>query len=212
MYLPGKPTVIEFTDRLEAKNFIRIVVDGLGVTPPVVEKVGAEKYKGPGLAVQWVEVEGPLHETWPPPSHRRLFGDLKQAPAPAAEDKNRLEVVSKEPAGRCRAPAPRLPAPRFPAARDRGGRQAVPGSREGQAGCEVLVRAGDARRPQGGPGLAAFPVPAREARPSSTTSPWPAGFPTSCGVRCPMRNCSLSPRQGQVARTRLRSDRRSSAC
>src|SRR5262249_14894275 len=31
------------------------------------------------------------------PSHRRLFGDLKQAPAPTAEDKNRLEVVSKEP-------------------------------------------------------------------------------------------------------------------
>jgi hypothetical protein len=94
---PGKPTVIEFVDRLEAKNFIRIVVDGLGVTPPVVEKVGAEKYKGPGLAVQWVEVEGPLHETWPPPSHRRLFGDLKQAPAATAEDRNRLEVVSKDP-------------------------------------------------------------------------------------------------------------------
>lgn len=94
---PGKPTVIEFVDRLEAKNFIRIVADGLGVTPPVVEKVGAENYKGPGLAVQWVEVEGPLHETWPPPSHRRLFGELKQAPAPNPEDRSRLEVVSKEP-------------------------------------------------------------------------------------------------------------------
>src|SRR5213075_1443345 len=75
----------------------RIVVDGLGVTPPVVEKVGAENYKGPGLAVQWVDIEGPLHETWPPPSHRRLFGDLKQAPAPTPEDKYRLEVVSNEP-------------------------------------------------------------------------------------------------------------------
>jgi hypothetical protein len=94
---PGKPTVIEFVDRLEAKNFVRIVVDGLGVTPPVVEKVGAENYKGPGLAVQWVEVEGPLHDSWPPPSHRRLFGDLKQAPAPTPEDKSRLEVASKEP-------------------------------------------------------------------------------------------------------------------
>src|SRR5204863_2924708 len=37
------------------------------------------------------------HETWPPPSHRRLFGDLNQAPAPTAEDKNRREVVSKQP-------------------------------------------------------------------------------------------------------------------
>jgi hypothetical protein len=72
-------------------------VDGLGVTPPVVQKVGAENYKGPGLAVQWVEIEGPLHETWPPPSHRRLFGDLQHTPAPTPEDKNRLEVVSQEP-------------------------------------------------------------------------------------------------------------------
>ena len=84
---PDKPTVVEFVETLEPKNTIRIVVDGLGVIPPVVEKVGAEKYKGPGLAVQWVEVEGPLHDTWPPASHRRLFGDLPQAPAPTAEDK-----------------------------------------------------------------------------------------------------------------------------
>jgi len=94
---PGKPTVIEFVEKLEAKNCMRIVVDGLGVTPPTVEKVGAENYKGPGLAVQWVEVEGPLHETWPPPSHRRLFGNLAQEASPTAEDKNRREVVSKQP-------------------------------------------------------------------------------------------------------------------
>ena len=46
----------------------------------MVEKVGAENYKGPGLVVQWVEIEGPLLDSWPPPSHRRLFGDLPQAP------------------------------------------------------------------------------------------------------------------------------------
>src|SRR5262249_44830763 len=45
----------------------------------------------------WVEVEGPLHDTWPPPSHRRLFGDLKRAPAPVRNYSNRVEVVSKDP-------------------------------------------------------------------------------------------------------------------
>ncbi len=94
---PGKPTVIEFVEKLEPRNTVRFVVDNLGVTPPVIEKAGAENYKGPGLAIQWVEIEGPLHETWPPPSHRRIFGDLKQAPAPTAGDKSRVEVVSKEP-------------------------------------------------------------------------------------------------------------------
>jgi hypothetical protein len=90
-----KPTVIEFVERLEVNNRIRIVVDGLGVTPPVVEKVGAENYKGPGLNVQWVEIEGPLYDSWPPPSHRALFGDLPRAPT--ANDRNRVEVVSQDP-------------------------------------------------------------------------------------------------------------------
>ncbi len=30
----------------------------------------------PGVAVQWVEIEGPLYESWPPPSHQAIFGDL----------------------------------------------------------------------------------------------------------------------------------------
>jgi hypothetical protein len=94
---PGKPTVVEFVEKLEPRNTVRFVVDNLGVTPPTVEKIGAENYKGPGLAIQWVEIEGPLHDTWPPPSHRRLFGDLAQASAPTPEDKARLEVISKQP-------------------------------------------------------------------------------------------------------------------
>ncbi|HXX92788.1 MAG TPA: DUF1592 domain-containing protein, partial [Planctomycetota bacterium] len=90
------PTVIEYVDTMGVNNTIRIVAEGLGVTPPTVQKVGAKNYKGPGLAVQWVEVEGPLMEGWPPASQKRLFGDLPQAPT--AEDKNRFEVVSKDPA------------------------------------------------------------------------------------------------------------------
>ena len=96
--VPAKtPTVVEFVERLEVNNTIRIVVDGLPVIPTVVEKVGADKYKGPGLTVQWVEIEGPLHDTWPPVSHRRIFGDLPQAKAPLPDAPNRVEVVSKEP-------------------------------------------------------------------------------------------------------------------
>jgi hypothetical protein len=33
-------------------------------------------FTGPGIACDYFEVEGPLHETWPPVGHRRLFGDL----------------------------------------------------------------------------------------------------------------------------------------
>jgi hypothetical protein len=33
-------------------------------------------YTGTGVAIDWFEVEGPVFESWPPESHRRLFGDL----------------------------------------------------------------------------------------------------------------------------------------
>src|SRR5262249_44970767 len=93
---PGKPTVIEFIDHFEARSHIRISPYGLAGAQTVT-KVGAERYDGPGLAVQWVEVEGPLFDTWPPESHRRIFGDLEQKPAPTYDFNKRVEVVSKNP-------------------------------------------------------------------------------------------------------------------
>jgi hypothetical protein len=33
-------------------------------------------FTGPGIAVDWMEVEGPLHDVWPPPPHQLLFGAL----------------------------------------------------------------------------------------------------------------------------------------
>ena len=94
---PGAtPTVSEFVEYLEGRTTFRVVVDRMGVTPPTVEKMGAQNYKGPGLAVQWVEVEGPLYDTWPPPGHRRIFGDLPQTRIGTDEftGQPRLEVVS----------------------------------------------------------------------------------------------------------------------
>jgi mono/diheme cytochrome c family protein len=89
-----KPTVVEFVEHLEARSTIRILPYGLAASQ-VVHRVGADTYKGPGLAVHWVEVEGPLHDTWPPASHRRLFGDLPRAPVPG--NRERLEVISETP-------------------------------------------------------------------------------------------------------------------
>lgn len=88
-----KPTVIEFTEQLEPENRIRIIAEGLPALPPAVEKVGADKYKGPGLVIQWVDVEGPLLASWPPPSHRAIFGDLPLKRV-ASE---RFEVQSAQP-------------------------------------------------------------------------------------------------------------------
>jgi hypothetical protein len=92
---PNEPTVVEILEDMEPNLTLRIVVDGLGVTPPQVEKIGAENYKGPGLLIQHVDIEGPIIESWPPESHRRIFGDLKQVRSPT--EPNRLEVSSERP-------------------------------------------------------------------------------------------------------------------
>lgn len=36
----------------------------------------AAKHVGPGVAIDWFEIEGPINTTWPPEGHQRLFGDL----------------------------------------------------------------------------------------------------------------------------------------
>ena len=94
---PNEPAVIEFVAQMESALTIRIIADGLGAIPPQVEKVGAENYKGPGLLIQWVDIEGPILDSWPPESHRRIFGDLNQVPLPGPDNSSRREVVSKEP-------------------------------------------------------------------------------------------------------------------
>jgi hypothetical protein len=91
-----KANVVEFTDYLEPRSTIRILPYGLA-SAQQVHKIGADKYEGKGLAIQWVEVEGPLFETWPPASHRRLFGDLPQKAAPIYNFSKRVEVTSKDP-------------------------------------------------------------------------------------------------------------------
>ena len=92
--LPDQPRVLEFTIPLEARSLIRIQPYGLA-TAHVVSKIGAADYQGPGLAVQWVDVMGPLHDDWPPASHRGIFGTLEQVPVVGEYD--RFEVVSPNP-------------------------------------------------------------------------------------------------------------------
>ena len=48
----------------------------------------------PGVAFNWLEVEGPLHETWPPPSYTALFGDIPFQ----INDAGEVEVTPDHPA------------------------------------------------------------------------------------------------------------------
>jgi mono/diheme cytochrome c family protein len=102
------PTVVEFTDYLSTVNSTyRIIAEGLGVTPPTVQKIGAQNYKGPGLVVQWVEIEGPLMDSWPPASHKRLFGNGAPVPVTSRTLRpTRSACSAPSSAARSAAPSP----------------------------------------------------------------------------------------------------------
>ena len=65
-------------------------------------------YTGPCVAVDWVDLEGPLNETWPPASHRRLFGDSPIAKLPIEKRKTKQELAEANTPSR---PVLRVPAP-----------------------------------------------------------------------------------------------------
>ena len=72
---------VAFTEWLEAHE--SLVFDPVSV-PWNGLRIGqvagrAAKHVGPGVAIDWFEIEGPIHESWPPESHRRLFGELPVA-------------------------------------------------------------------------------------------------------------------------------------
>ena len=88
---PNRASVVEQTAWLERGGGMTPgVPDTLMFTPETCERL--PHYAGgkggidqsvlgppnpaPGVAVEWIEIEGPVHDTWPPASQRALFGDL----------------------------------------------------------------------------------------------------------------------------------------
>ncbi len=75
--VPAQAGVVEFTIWLHGTERLSLFCATLDDRNPPEQLTKA--YRGPGIAVEWVEQEGPLLDQWPPESHRRLFGDLPLA-------------------------------------------------------------------------------------------------------------------------------------
>ncbi len=90
-----KPTTHEFEAVLAADEYLKFDPASLWEVHPYNHKDKAAGYTGPGVAIDYLEIEGPLHDEWPPPGHKRLFGDLPlvplaKLPADAAKPKREL--------------------------------------------------------------------------------------------------------------------------
>ncbi len=86
------PAVIEFVCRLRSTSYVNFAAHKFSYGPTTRN---IKEYAGPGLAVQWLDVEGPLLDSWPPTGHRRLFGDLPLKPVSSGSKV--LSVASSQP-------------------------------------------------------------------------------------------------------------------
>ena len=107
-----KPTVHEVEVWLNAGEMLRFNAASLWPTR-VSERPGrAAEYQGPGMAVDWLDVEGPLLDQWPPAGHRACTATWAWPRSPRARRqratrgcRNARRSASSGPAGRNRCPA-----------------------------------------------------------------------------------------------------------
>jgi mono/diheme cytochrome c family protein len=90
-FKPGEPQIVEFIQRLNPNEVISMASEGLGgeiVSMWIKNRKfpTGQECPTPGIALQWIEMEGPLYDTWSPESQRRIFGDL---PVVAVEKKDK---------------------------------------------------------------------------------------------------------------------------
>ncbi|MBS0201880.1 MAG: DUF1592 domain-containing protein [Planctomycetes bacterium] len=90
---------------LNYKETIGFNAASLAPTANYSRKGRAMAFTGPGITCDWFDIEGPLHDTWPPASHRVLFGELpivefKPADHPDVRPPRRIPVRREVGAGK----------------------------------------------------------------------------------------------------------------
>ena len=76
---PGKPTTIELTAWMEDRFMVDITPWGISDDNYEIKKNGIDNYTGPGLAINEVELIGPLVDEFPSRGHRLLFDGLRRS-------------------------------------------------------------------------------------------------------------------------------------
>lgn len=75
---PGQPTTVEFETWIEKGYRLAIQPQGLFSDERAFREQGPKRWKGPGLAIQRIELEGPLTEEFPSRGHRLLLDGLER--------------------------------------------------------------------------------------------------------------------------------------
>ncbi|MGI9472486.1 MAG: DUF1592 domain-containing protein [Rubripirellula sp.] len=102
---PGQPQTIELRAWMDERFMIEITPWGINDRDNVIRKEGPDGYDGPGLAIQHVEIEGPIVEEFPSRGHVLIFDEIDRReiePAHASHKTKswyqpKFEIVSDAP-------------------------------------------------------------------------------------------------------------------
>lgn len=72
---PNKPTTIEIEQWVESSYMVQIEAMKIADNKYEIKNNGVANYKGPGLAILGVEVEGPIVDEFPSRGHKLIFGN-----------------------------------------------------------------------------------------------------------------------------------------
>ena len=215
-----EPKVHDFVTWLNFKETIGFNTASLAPVVNYTRKGRAMAFTGPGIANDWLDIEGPIHDVWPPAGHRLLFGDLPIVEFKPAEHAG-IHRQNANKSGK------RLSVPRISSIPSRAsGRFAAKSHWPMRIGCSPFF----CRKPFVGPLTQRFDRPTLprwtlDSRPAIAlsrpcagriaqhyvlpifsitsnrradwmTMHWPAGSRIFCGTQCPMRCSRISPAPG----------------
>lgn len=103
---PGAPTTVELTAWIDRNYMIEITPKGIYDHENLIREHGIKNYKGPGLAITSVELEGPIVDRFPTIGHELIFNGLDRREIepsnPSTKTKSwyvpEFEIVSEDPA------------------------------------------------------------------------------------------------------------------
>jgi hypothetical protein len=70
------PHQVELTTWMNQNEIIGFNASSLAPAANYARKGHAMSFTGPGIACDWLDIEGPLNDVWPPVAHQRLFANL----------------------------------------------------------------------------------------------------------------------------------------
>lgn len=106
------PKTHQWIAQLEPGQHLKFDPASLWEVHPYHHQGKAAKFVGPAVAIDFLEIEGPLIDEWPPASHKRLFGDMPLVPV-AKLDANAVRperVPPRQTTGAINSPNQLIPA------------------------------------------------------------------------------------------------------